>query len=49
MAKDSQLDAKSVRKKKANGAQTMAESASDNGSNTPTNQSASRHIPGSER
>ncbi len=49
MAKDSQLDAKSVRKKKANGAQTMAESASDNGSNTTKKQSASRHKPGSDR
>lgn len=49
MAKDSQLDPKSVRKKKANGQQTMAQSGNDNGSNTTKKQSASRHKPGSDR
>ena len=46
MAKDSQLDPKPVRKAKAKGGPTMAESSSDNGSNTGKKQSGSRKKPG---
>lgn len=48
MAKDSQLDPKSVRKKKANGGPTMAESEWDGESRNNKKQSGSRHKPGSD-
>ena len=48
MAKDSQLDPKPVRKAKAKGGPTMAESANDGGSNNSKNQSGSRKKPGSK-
>ena len=46
MAKDSQLDPKSVRKDKAKGGQTMAESSNDGDSNNGKKQSGSRKKPG---
>ena len=49
MAKDSQLDPKPIRKAKANGGATMAESQWDNGSRNNKKQSGSRHKPGSDR
>lgn len=49
MAKDSQLDPKPIRKAKAKGGQTMAESSNDNGNNTSKKQSGNRHKPGSDR
>lgn len=49
MAKDSQLDPKETRKAKAKGGVTMAESAADNGSNTPKKQSGNRHKPGNDK
>lgn len=48
MAKDSQLDPKNVRKQKANGGPTMAESALDGESRNTKKQSGSRHKPGSD-
>lgn len=47
MPKDSQLDPKKVRLKKAKGGPTMAQSANDNGSRNGKKQSGSRHKPGS--
>ena len=49
MSKDSQLDPKSVRKKKSNGGPTMAESALDGESRNTRKQSASRHKPGNDK
>lgn len=49
MAKDSQLDPKPVRKMKAKGGPTMAESSFDSGNNTTKKQSGSRHKPGNDR
>ena len=49
MPKDSQLDPKEVRKKKANGGPTMAESALDGESRNNKKQSGSKDKPGSDR
>lgn len=49
MAKDSQLDPKSIRKEKSNGGPTMAESALDGEGRNTKRQSGSRHKPGSDR
>lgn len=49
MAKDSQLDPKSVLKEKANGGPTMAESALDGESRNTKKQSGSRHNPGNDK
>lgn len=49
MAKDLQLDPKSIRKKKANGGPTMAESALDGESRNTKKQSGSRHKPGNDK
>lgn len=49
MAKDSQLDPKPVRKAKAKGGPTMAESSNDNGNNNSKKQSGNRHKPGNDR
>lgn len=49
MPKDSQLDPKEVRKEKAKGGHTMAESAPDGEGRNTKKQSASRHKPGSDR
>lgn len=48
MPKDSQLDPKSIRKEKANGGSTMAESALDGEGRNNKKQSGSRHKPGSD-
>lgn len=49
MAKDSQIDPKTIRKKKSNGGPTMAESALDGESRNTKKQSGSRHHPGNDR
>ena len=49
MAKDSQLDPKAVRKQKANGGPTMAESALDGEGRNSKKQSNSPHKPGSDK
>ena len=49
MAKDSQLDSKEVRKMKANGDHTFAESALDGEGRNNKKQSGSRHKPGDDR
>lgn len=49
MAKDSQLDPKEIRKKKAKGGHTMAESALDGESRNSKKQSGNRHKPGNDR
>lgn len=49
MAKDSQLDPKAVRKQKANGGPTMAESALDGEGCNAKKQSGNRHKPGSDK
>lgn len=49
MAKDSQLDSKEVRKEKAKGGATMAQSAPDGESRNTKKQSASRHKPGNDK
>ena len=49
MSKDSQLDPKSIRKKKANGGPTMAESALDGESRNTKKQSGSRHKPDNDK
>jgi len=49
MAKDSQLDPKPVRKMKANGGPTMAESALDGESRNNKKQSGDRHKPGNDK
>ena len=48
MAKDSQLDPKPVRKAKAKGGPTMAESKLDGKSRNNKKQSGSRHKPGND-
>ena len=48
MAKDSQLDPKPVRKAKAKGGPTMAESSNDGKSRNGKKQSGSRHKPGND-
>jgi len=49
MAKDSQLDPKHIRKEKAHGSLTMAESASDGEGQNYKKQSGSRHKPNSDK
>ena len=49
MAKDSQIDPKEVRKAKAKGGATMAESKSDNGTRNSKKQSGNRKKPGNDR
>ena len=49
MAKDSQLDPKPLRKEKAKGGITMAESKFDGKSRNDKKQSGSRHKPGADR
>lgn len=49
MAKDSQLDPKSIRKKKSKGGSTMAESALDGKSRNAKKQSGNRDKPGSDK
>lgn len=49
MAKDSQLDPKEVRKQKAKGGPTFAESAQDGESRNSKKQSGTRHKPGNDR
>jgi len=49
MAKDSQLDPKRVRKEKAKGGPTVAESGLDGESRNNKKQSGSRHKPGHDR
>ena len=49
MAKDSQLDPKEIRKKKAKGGRTMAESATEGDTNNNKKQSGNRHKPGSDK
>ena len=49
MPKDSQLDPKEVREKKANGDHTMAESAPDGEGRNDKKQSGSRHKPGADK
>ncbi len=48
MAKDSQLDPKEVRKAKAKGGPTMAQSGPDGKGPNSKKQSASRHKPGND-
>jgi len=48
MPKDSQLDKKDVRKEKANGVHTMAESALDGEGRNDKKQSGNRHKPGAD-
>ena len=49
MAKDSQIDPKEIREKKAKGGPTSAQSANDGEGRTTKKQSASRHKPGNDR
>ncbi len=49
MAKDSQLDPKSIRKKKSNGGPTIAESALDGESRNAKKQSGSRKKTGDDK
>jgi len=49
MPKDSQLDPKNVRNKKAGGGPTMAASAPDGESRNSKKQSGSRHKPGDDK
>lgn len=49
MAKDSQLDPKEVRKRKAKGGPTMAESALDGESRNSKKQSGNPHKPGNDK
>ena len=49
MPKDSQLDPKEVRKKKANGGPTMAESAPDGEGRNNKKQSGNRLKPGNDK
>ena len=49
MSKDSQLDPKPIRKAKANGGSTMAESAPDGEGRNNKKQSGNRHKPGSDK
>lgn len=49
MPKDSQLDPKDVRKKKARGGPTLSQSNLDGESNNTKKQSADRHQPGDDK
>jgi len=49
MAKDSQLDKKEVRKEKAKGQATMAETKTENQSNNNKKQSGNRHKAGDDK
>ena len=49
MAKDSQIDPKSIRKKKSNGGPTMAESSLDGESRNTKNQSGNRQKPNNDK
>lgn len=49
MAKDSQLDPKEIRKQKANGGPTMAESALDGEGRNNKKQSGNRHKSGDDK
>lgn len=49
MPKDSQIDPKEVRKQKAKGGPTLAESALDGEGRNDKKQSGSRHKPGNNR
>lgn len=49
MAKDSQLDPKEIRKQKAKGGPTMAQSNLDGESRNTKKQSGSRHHPGDDK
>lgn len=49
LPKDSQLDPKSVRKKKSHGGPTMADDALDGEGRNTKKQSASRHKPGDDK
>jgi len=49
MPKDSQIDPKEVRKQKANGGPTLAESALDGEGRNNKKQSGSRHKPNSDK
>lgn len=49
MAKDSQIDPKHVRKEKANGGATMAESALDGEGRNAKKQSGNRHKAGDDK
>lgn len=49
MAKDSQLDPKEVREKKAKGGATMAQSAPDGEGRNAKKQSGDRHKPGNDK
>ena len=49
MPKDSQVDPKRIRKEKAHGGSTMAESSTDGESRNAKKQSGSRHKPGSDK
>lgn len=49
MPKDSQLDPKHVRKEKASGGSTMAESGDDSEGRNNKKQSGNRHKPGSDK
>lgn len=48
MPKDSQIDPKEIRKKKANGGPTIAGSAQDGEGRNHKKQSSSRHKPGDD-
>lgn len=49
MAKDSQIDPKDVRERKANGGPTSAQSAFDNQTHNAKRQSGNRHQPGDDK
>ncbi|MCE5234915.1 MAG: hypothetical protein ABFC62_11160 [Clostridiaceae bacterium] len=49
MPKDSQLDPKGIRKRKAKGGPTLAQSALDGESRNGKKQSGSRHKPGKDK
>jgi len=49
MAKDSQIDPKEIRKAKAKGGPTFAQSANDGESRNNKKQSGSRHKPGADK
>jgi len=49
MPKDSQIDPKAIRKEKAKGDSTIAESKSDGESRNNKKQSGSRHKPGNDK
>lgn len=49
MAKDSQIDPKEIRAKKAKGGPTLAQSANDGEGRNNKKQSGSRHKPGNDK